>query len=137
MITWSRFGGYEVSSQGDKRFSAFNVYLPDGRTIECHYQGDVKGFDPGGTRWQLGKGKLPCNGKSKQELWSDYLNLWRVWSKSNLQLLRELYVILRDNPQYNYCLSDRFATTDINQAHALSVILNELIESGKPNYSTI
>lgn len=137
MIIWSRFKGYELSSQGDKRFSAFNAILPDGRTIEQHYQCDVKGFDVGGMNWRLGKGKPPINGKSKDKLWEDYLNLWRVWSKTNLQLLRELYIILRDNPQYNYCLSDRFATTDINQAHALSVILNELIESGKPNSSTV
>ena len=39
---WARYGGYEVSSKGDKRFSAFNAYLPDGRSIEQVYQCDIK-----------------------------------------------------------------------------------------------
>lgn len=43
MYTWKRYGGYEVSSHGDKRFSAFNAIMSDGRSIECHYQCDVKG----------------------------------------------------------------------------------------------
>lgn len=29
--TWQRYGGYEVSSRGDKRFSAFYARLADGR----------------------------------------------------------------------------------------------------------
>src|SRR5690606_2260660 len=33
-FTWSRYGGYEVSSKGDARFSAFNARMPDGRSIE-------------------------------------------------------------------------------------------------------
>ena len=35
---WQRRGGYEVSSKGDKRFSALNAVLPDGLSIEVHYQ---------------------------------------------------------------------------------------------------
>lgn len=35
---------YEVSSKGDKRFSAFYARLKDGRTIEEAYQLDVKGY---------------------------------------------------------------------------------------------
>lgn len=54
MFTWSRRGGYEVSSKGDKRFSAFNAIMPDGRSIEEIYQCDCKHFDPGGTNWRLG-----------------------------------------------------------------------------------
>ena len=49
MYTWSRRGGYECSSKGDKRFSAFTARLPDGRTIEEHYQCDIKSYEPGGT----------------------------------------------------------------------------------------
>lgn len=33
--------GYEVSSKGDKRFSALFAKMPDGRSIEMHYQCDV------------------------------------------------------------------------------------------------
>ena len=58
-FTWARHGGYEVSSRGDRRFSAFVARLPEGRTIEAVYQCDIKGYDPGGTNWRLGKGKPP------------------------------------------------------------------------------
>lgn len=121
MFTWRRYGGYEVSSRGDRRFSAFNAIMPDGRSIECHYQCDVKGYDPGGTNWRAGKGKPPLD-RSK-DMWTEYLALWNTWAASNLPLLRELYVKAR---QHNGVLSDRFATTPVNQAHALSVILNRL-----------
>ena len=60
-FTWQRFGGYECGSKGDNRFSAFNAVLRDGRAIEQHYQCDVKGYDPGGKNWKLGKGvNLHC-----------------------------------------------------------------------------
>ena len=124
---WNRWTGYEVSSQGDARFSALNAYLPDGRTIEMHYQCDVKGYQPGGTNWRLGKGKPPLD--SSKDLWTEYLNLWQVWALNNLMLMRELYVLVRNynvNSSDGCLLSDRFATTPVNQAHALSVILNQL-----------
>ena len=42
MVKWSRFGGYEVSSKGDVRFSALYARFPveyfNGRTIEQIYQ---------------------------------------------------------------------------------------------------
>ena len=125
MFTWSRFGGYEVSSKGDPRFSAFNAIMPDGRSLECHYQCDVKGYDPGGTNWRLGKGKPPLD--SSVDTLQAYISLWRVWANNNLPLMRELYVAAKESQT----LSDRFATTPINQAHALSVVLNELIQRGK------
>ena len=48
MFVWQRRGGYEVSSIGDKRFSAMYAVMPDGRTIEQWYQCDLKGYDIGG-----------------------------------------------------------------------------------------
>lgn len=120
MFTWNRYGGYECSSKGDSRFSAFNAIMPDGRTIEQHYQCDVKGYQPGGTNWKLGKGKPPLR---DTDLWSEYLNLWRIWAKNNTQLIQTLYIAATQN---NNKLSDRFASTDINQARALATILNEL-----------
>lgn len=132
MFKWSRRGGYEVSTLGDKRFSAFNATMPDGRTIEQHYQCDVKGYDIGGTNWRLGKGKPPVVDKTKEQLWQEYLSLWRAWSVNNLPLLRELYLNVINNSCYNLTLSDSFANTDINQARALSVVLNELLaKNGK------
>lgn len=41
VFTWVRRGAYEVSSVGDKRFSAFNAIMPDGRSIEQIYHCDV------------------------------------------------------------------------------------------------
>lgn len=124
IFTWVRRNGYEVSSVGDKRFSAFNAIMSDGRSIEQIYHCDIKGYDPGGTNWRLGKGRPPANGKSREQLWSEYLMLWRIWAADNMDLMRELYFLAKEK---NYVLSDCFAATDINQAHALATILNELI----------
>ena len=70
-FTWARYSpnSYEVSTKGDKRFSALNARLKDGRTIEEAYQLDVKGYrqDVNGvqdTNWRKGKGKPPINGLS-------------------------------------------------------------------------
>lgn len=117
---WQRRGGYEVSSKGDKRFSALNAILPDGLSIEIHYQCRIKGYDPNGTNWRLGKGKPPLNPNT--DLWAEYLKLWRVWASINLSLMEEL----RDAAKRHHgILSDCFASTPVNQAHALATILNE------------
>lgn len=122
-FTWSRYGGYECSTKGDRRFSAFTATLSDGRTIEEHYQCDVKGYDPGGRNWRLGKGKPPLNRSTA--LWERYLALWAAWADANPQLLAEL----KSNVEAaGGIVSDRFAVTPINQARALSVILNWLEE---------
>lgn len=123
MYTWQRYRGYEVSSKGDKRFSAFNAILSDGRSIEQHYQCDVKGYDIGGTNWRLGKGKPPLNNMTKDDLWEAYLGLWLVWAINNINLIQELQT---HADKHNKILSDRFASTSINQARALSCILNYL-----------
>lgn len=121
-FTWNRYGGYECSSAGDKRFSAFCARLPDGRSIEQHYQCDLKGYDPGGTRWQLGKGKPARDGTSGEVLYLLYLALWRVWAEQHRPLLEELR---QKAVEAEYVLSDRFATSEINQARALADLLNE------------
>lgn len=110
---------YEISSKGDWRFSAFYAIMPDGLSIEHHYQVFCKGYPS----IQEGKGKPPRNPNT--DTWKEYLNLWRIWANSNLPLMRELYkqAILKD-----YTLSDMFATTEVNQAHALATILNELCD---------
>lgn len=116
---WSRYGGYECSSKGDQRFSAFFAYLPDGRSIEQHYQCDVKGYQPGGRNWRLGKGKPPLD--TTKDLWAEYLALWEQWAAANPDRIAELAKRAAEN---GYVLSDRFATTPINQAHALATILS-------------
>jgi len=127
MITWTNkrnSGGYEVSSVGDKRFSAFNAILPDGRSIEHWYQCDVKGHDIGGTNWKLGKGKPPVFPYPNDHLWQMYLSLWRLWTVRNGSLILELK---KQAIAHNNLLSDVFANTDINQARALATILNEWV----------
>lgn len=128
-FTWQRFGGYECSSKGDNRFSAFNAKLRDGRTIEEHYQCDVKSYDPGGKNWRLGKGKPPLKDVN---LYEEYLQLWKYWATDNIPLMRELYHLARKE---GYILSDRFATSEINQARALADILNLLCEKKGLNES--
>lgn len=118
MHTWSRTRGYEVSSRGDKRFSAFFARLSDGRSIEEHYQCDVKGYDPGGRNWRLGKGRKPLR---NVDLWKEYLALWQQWAALNPTLIAELRTLAASRGNM---LCDRFASTPINQAHALATILN-------------
>lgn len=118
-ITWAKRGGYECSSKGDKRFSALYAYMPDGRTLEQHYQCDVKGYDVGGFDWKKGKGKHPMN--PEVNLWEEYLKLWQIWGENNKELLLELRLKAQE---HGNCLSDMFATTPVNQAHALAALLN-------------
>ena len=129
-FTWARRGGYEVSSKGDKRFSSFCAIMPDGRSLECHYQCDIKGYDVGGTNWRLGKGKSPLD--LSVDLWANYLGLWRGWAYTNMPLMRELYSLAKKN---DYLLSDCFASTPVNQAHALATILNGLVKTGRSSLS--
>ncbi len=114
--TWSRDCGYEVSTAGDRRFSALVAQMPDGRTIEMHYQCDVKGYDPGGRNWRRGKGKPPIR---RRDLWPEYLSLWCTWAHHNPGLMDDLQRVS------GLVLRDRFARTEVNQAHALAVLLTE------------
>lgn len=126
MIKWSNNmppeGGYEVSTKGDPRFSALNAKMPDGRTIEMWYQCDIKGYDLGGTDWKAGKGKPPLPEFNRAQMWDMYLGLWRIWAIHNHGLMAELLFLAHGN---GFCLVDRFASSNINQARALAQILNE------------
>ena len=114
---WSRYGGYECSSRGDRCFSALFARMPDGRTIEDHYQIDVKGYASA----TLGKGRAPIH-CTPEEAWTQYLALWRLWARNHPGLIR----ILRENAdRHGGLLSDAFATSTTNQARALSEILND------------
>lgn len=119
MFKWARRAkpGYEVSSKGDSRFSAFYAILPNGNSIEYEYQTVTKGYNS----IKEGKGKLPLDPTT--DAWKEYLNLWRVWTGENIPLMRELYRAAVAN---NYTLTDMFATSPTNQARALATILNEL-----------
>lgn len=125
MIKWNRGPGYECSSAGDKRFSALFAKMPDGRTIEQWYQCDVKGYQIGGTNWKLGKGKPPKIPYPGDQLFEMYLSLWRLWALHHIPLMQEL---LKEAQKNGNTLSDRFASSPVNQARALATILTEWFE---------
>lgn len=124
--SWARYSdnSYEVSSQGDKRFSALYAKLKDGRTIEEAYQLDIKGYRTKGNDWKLGKGKKPLNNKNKEQIWQEYKNLWVQYLNENPDLEKDL----REKAA-GKVLTDKFATTDVSQARALSEILNNNISN--------
>lgn len=94
--------------------------MPDGRTVEAHYQCDVKGYAPGSDHWKLGKGKPPLD-RSK-DMWYEYKELWRVWAINNPDLMR---VLAEESKWFECTLSDKFANSNISQARALAELLNE------------
>ena len=93
--------------------------LDDGRTVEMHYQCDVKAYDPGGVNWRLGKGKPPKD--TSLDLYGAYKALWNRWAALNPNLIAELRVHVSTHENR---LSDLFGTTPISQARALADILN-------------
>lgn len=107
---------YEVSSAGDKRFSALYARLEDGRSVEEHYQCNIKGY----RSWREGKGKPPLRPMSMENSFEAYVALWRRYLNLNPKLLIELRKICA-----NATLRDRFAKGPINQASALEFIVHE------------
>jgi len=120
--TWARYqdNSYEVSSAGDKRFSALYAKLNDGRTIEEAYQLDVKGYRTQGDNWRLGKGKKPLRDITEQQQWEEYKQLWKTYLNENPELLKDLAQKAKDKT-----LTDKFASSKVSQARALAEILNE------------
>ena len=133
---WSRTSdnSYEVSSRGDKRFSALYATFKEGttiegedvsgKTIEWVYQNIIK---------KSGKGKTPAQDsilynpslttKQEQEDFSyerGYLPLWQEWAKQNPELIEELRTASEGK-----VLTDQFASTRVSQARALAEILEE------------
>lgn len=121
---WSRYSpnNYEVSSKGDRRFSALFARLPSGCTIEEAYQLDVKGYRAVSSNWRSGKGRPPLNGKSLDTLWDEYLGLWRIFFEANPKLASDLFTLASGKT-----LTDMFASSSISQARACSVLLNEAL----------
>jgi hypothetical protein len=127
-MVWARhhINGYECSSKGDTRFSALFAKLPDGRTIEEAYQLDVKGYRVQGDDWRLGKGKPPLLPLTPVEQWDAYLALWRTWAEHNVEAFVDLCLLSK-----KHVLTDRFASTPMNQAHALSVLCEEALKQAE------
>jgi hypothetical protein len=115
--TWARTLGYEVSSKGDKRGSAFYATLPGGESIEHVYQTKVKGY----ASIKEGKGKPS---KNKVNLFAEYLKLWVIYFDSKPGLLDELLLAAQ---AFGNCFSDCFANGNVNQARAIATIANDRI----------
>lgn len=124
--TWSRFGGYECSSKGDKRYSAFYARLNDGLSIEHHFQCFIKGYPS----IEEGKGNPPLREMPKEETYYLYKELWRKYLDSKPWLWTELKVNVE---KCNNTVSDMFGTSEINQARALCDLLNERFDVGSPS----
>lgn len=132
---WARTAenGYEVSTRGDKRFSALVATFREGtvidgvdvggRTIEDVYQSVIK---------KSRKGQAPAKDsrlynealKTKEEredfsYTEGYLPLWQEWAKQNPELINELRIKAKGKT-----LTDQFANTRVSQARALADILN-------------
>lgn len=156
VYAWARYAAdnetsYEISSAGDRRFSAINAELADGRSIEEAYQLDVKGyaqhpliaaaFVEGKTFKDIFfdkklrdvfKGAPPLvdldqdETESRNKLFGEYMKLWREWATENPQLVQELA-----NNARGKVLTDKFASTENNQARALATLLNEMEANGE------
>ena len=122
---WARYSenGYECSTRGDRKLSALCAKLRDGRTIEEAYQLDVKGYRKYGNDWRLGKGKPAINGKTHEQLWNEYFELWRTYVKENGDYFIDL--VKREQGK---TFTDMFASTDISQARAIAIMCNRIVD---------
>lgn len=143
---WARTAenGYEVSTRGDKRFSALVATFREGtvidgvdvggRTIEDVYQSVIK---------KSRKGQAPSKEsrlyneslrtKEEREDFSyteGYLPLWQEWARQNPELMDELRA-----KSAGKTLTDQFANTRVSQARALAEILNS--QSGGVKATTL
>ena len=132
-VNWARTSenGYEVSTRGDKRFSALVATFKKGTiidgvdvggmTIEDVYQKVIK---------KSGKGKAPSKDsklyneslKTEEEkedysYYRGYLPLWQEWARQNPELIEELRTKAAGKT-----LTDQFANTRVSQARALAQI---------------
>lgn len=124
---------YEVSSAGDKRFSALyatfkpgtNIFGQDvsNRTIESVYQHGVKQGDwITNNNYKTGRpmSKAIITGNTEDDSYTQgYLPLWQEWAKQNPDLIEDLRTKSKGMQ-----LSDKFARTRVSQARALTDILN-------------
>lgn len=144
--SWARTSenSYEVSTVGDRRFSAMVARFNPGTiiegvdvggmTIEQVYQSVIKksrkGQPPAEDSMinrpiiesQLSEEARRDFYSNNKEDWSyriGYLPLWQEWAKQNPQLIEEL----RENSA-GKTLTDKFANTRVSQARALAEILN-------------
>ena len=147
-IKWGRFSdnGYEVSTRGDKRFSALVATFKEGTvidgvdvsgmTIENVYQSIIKKSRKGQAPSKDSKLYNPSlTNKEELEDFSykvGYLPLWKEWASQHPELIQEL-----KEKSKGKILTDRFANTRVSQARALADILNSIRDKRNTNIQTI
>ena len=109
---------YECSSKGNKEYSAIYAKI-DNRSIEEIYQLDIKGYRGLVDHWSEAKGKPPLRDISEDELFLEYVELWRRYFKEHPELLEKI-----KKEAYSKTITDMFGITPINQARAIAYILN-------------
>ena len=124
---------YEVSTIGDKRFSALNATFKkgtiiegvdvSGKTIEYVYQNVLKKSrkgQPPSKESRLYNESLRTDEEKEDFSYTEgYLPLWQEWAKQNPELIEELRTKAAGKT-----LTDKFADTRVSQARALADILN-------------
>lgn len=126
-------GTYEVSTRGDKRFSALHARVPslNNQLVEEIWQLDKKGFRELGNDWHLGKGRTPrpgspAYGLTFEESQALYTDIWRQMFRDKPDMLQALVDSAGDK-----ILTDSFAQPGrVSQATALQAILEE-VKQGK------
>ena len=137
-FTWSRYSNgeenYEVSSRGDRRFSALYAKFEDntiidgvdvsGMTIEDVYQFVIKKSKKGqapSKDSKLYNESLKTNEDRENFSYTKgYLPLWQEWARQHPELINELRIKAKGK-----VLTDQFANTRVSQARALADILND------------
>lgn len=112
---------YEVSIDGDARFSPESATLSGGRTIEEAFQLDIKGFRDLGNDYRLGVGKT--SRRHNVDLWREYKALWVAWSNENPALIDRLATISAGK-----CLTNKYEDPQVSSTRALAEILNSRLE---------
>ena len=135
VFNWGRTSdnNYEVSTIGDKRFSALNATFKkgtviegvdvSGKTIEYVYQNVLKKSrkgQPPSKESRLYNESLRTDEEKEDFSYTEgYLPLWQEWAKQNPELIEELRTKAAGKT-----LTDKFAYTRVSQARALADILN-------------
>jgi len=113
---------YECSSKGHKEYSAIYAKI-DNKSIEEIYQLDIKGYRGIVNNWMEAKGKPPLRDISEEELFREYVELWKRYFKEHPELLEKI-----KKEAYGKTITDIFGITSINQARAIAYILNRETE---------
>jgi len=109
---------YEVSSKGNKEYSALYAKIKD-KSIEEIYQLDIKGYRNTIKDWKQAKGKPSLIERTMDEQYKLYKNLWYLYFKNNPNLYLNIL-----NKGKDTTITDMFGNTEINQARAICDLCN-------------